>query len=113
MQPAETVTVRPGGSLTIRYDGPLTAEQAGTMRARLAQALPGVEVTVVIVGQGVPDVTARRAIRILTGGGMHPDLAADMVTAIAQAGGDPAAFAEYFTQVRRELMREMPDGGKP
>ena len=96
MQPAETVTVRPGGSLTIRYDGPLTAEQAGTMRARLAQALPGVEVTVVIVGQGVPDVTARRAIRILTGGGMHPDLAADMVTAIAQAGGDPAAFAEYF-----------------
>jgi hypothetical protein len=47
----DEITVRPGKRVTIRYDGPLTAEQAGSMRRRLAEALPGVEVVVVLVGQ--------------------------------------------------------------
>ena len=102
------VTVRPGDSLAIRYDGPLTAEQAGSITRRLTGALPGVEVIVVIVGQDSPDAATAKILEILTGGGVNPQLAQDLIAALG-AADDPAAFAEHFEKLRRTLTGGMPD----
>jgi hypothetical protein len=92
------VTVRPVGSLAITYDGPLNAEQAGSIRRRLAEALPGVEIIVTIAGQDpTPAVTQARA--ILAGIGVTEALAASMTTAMEQTGRDPVEFARYFVRV--------------
>jgi len=99
------VTVRPGDSLAIRYDGPLTAEQAGSITRRLTGALP---VIVVIVGQDSPDAATAKILEILTGGGVNPQLAQDLIAALG-AADDPAAFAEHFVKLRRTLTGGMPD----
>lgn len=101
------MTVRPGDRLTIRYDGPHLPD-----RGTLAKALPGVEVVLVLVEQRQQAAEQRcvQAVATLTEAGVAPLFAADLVTAMRQAGDDPVTFARNFAWLRGTLDRPVPAG---